>query len=50
MLDAKVAFDSNAEFRHPDLEQLRDLTEEEPMEIEASKYDLAYDNLNGNIG
>src|SRR5689334_20579 len=42
VLDAKVGFDNNAEFRHPDLEQLRDLTEEDPIEIEASKYDLAY--------
>jgi succinyl-CoA synthetase beta subunit len=50
VLDAKVGFDSNAEFRHPDLEQLRDLSEEEPMEIEASKYDLAYIKLDGNIG
>ena len=50
MLDAKVGFDNNAEFRHPDLEALRDLTEEEPMEIEASKYDLAYIKLDGNIG
>ena len=50
VLDAKVGFDSNAEFRHPDLEQLRDLTEEDPMEIEASKYDLAYIKLDGNIG
>jgi len=50
VLDAKVGFDSNAAFRHPDLEQLRDLTEEEPMEIEASKYDLAYIKLDGNIG
>ena len=50
MLDAKVGFDNNAEFRHPDLEQLRDLTEEDPMEIEASKYDLAYIKLDGNIG
>jgi succinyl-CoA synthetase beta subunit len=50
VLDAKVGFDNNAEFRHPDLEQLRDLTEEEPMEIEASKYDLAYIKLDGNIG
>src|SRR4029079_10006613 len=39
VLDAKVGFDSNAEFRHPDLEQLRDLSEENPAEIEASKYD-----------
>jgi succinyl-CoA synthetase beta subunit len=50
VLDAKVAFDNNAEFRHPDLEALRDLSEEEPMEIEASKYDLAYIKLDGNIG
>ena len=50
MLDAKVGFDSNAEFRHPELEELRDLSEEEPMEIEASKYDLAYIKLDGNIG
>lgn len=50
VLDAKVGFDSNAEFRHPDLEELRDLTEEDPMEIEASKFDLAYIKLDGNIG
>src|SRR6478752_2952415 len=50
VLDAKVGFDSNAMFRHPDLEALRDETEEEPMEIEASKYDLAYIKLDGNIG
>jgi succinyl-CoA synthetase beta subunit len=50
VLDAKVGFDNNAEFRHPDLEQLRDLTEEEPMEVEASKFDLAYIKLDGNIG
>src|SRR5437764_2919466 len=50
VLDAKVGFDNNAEFRHPELEQLRDLDEEEPMEIEASKYDLAYVKLDGNIG
>jgi succinyl-CoA synthetase beta subunit len=50
VLDAKVGFDSNAEFRHPELEQLRDLTEEDPMEIEASKYDLAYIKLDGDIG
>src|SRR5919106_7077418 len=42
VLDAKVGFDNNAEFRHPDIQELRDLTEEDPMEIEASKYDLAY--------
>jgi succinyl-CoA synthetase beta subunit len=50
VLDAKVAFDTNAEYRHPDLEALRDLSEEEPMEIEASKYDLAYIKLDGDIG
>ncbi len=50
VLDAKVGFDNNAEFRHPDLEALRDLSEEEPMEIEASKYDLAYIKLDGDIG
>jgi len=50
VLDAKVGFDNNAEFRHPDLAELRDLTEEEPIEIEASKYDLAYIKLDGNIG
>jgi succinyl-CoA synthetase beta subunit len=50
VLDAKVGFDNNAEFRHPELEQLRDLTEENPAEIEASKYDLAYIKLDGNIG
>jgi succinyl-CoA synthetase beta subunit len=50
VLDAKVGFDNNAEFRHPDLQELRDLTEEDPMEIEASKFDLAYIKLDGNIG
>ena len=50
VLDAKVGFDSNAEFRHPEIEELRDVTEEEPAEIEASKYDLAYIKLDGNIG
>jgi succinyl-CoA synthetase beta subunit len=50
VLDAKVGFDSNADFRHPDLEQLRDLSEEDPMEIEASKYDLSYIKLDGSIG
>jgi succinyl-CoA synthetase beta subunit len=50
VLDAKIGFDSNAEFRHPELEQLRDPSEEEPAEIEASKYDLAYIKLDGNIG
>jgi succinyl-CoA synthetase beta subunit len=50
VLDAKVGFDSNAMFRHKELEELRDLTEEDPMEVEASKYDLAYIKLDGNIG
>ena len=50
VLDAKVGFDNNAEFRHPELQELRDLTEEDPMEIEASKYDLAYIKLDGDIG
>ena len=50
VLDAKVGFDNNAGFRHPELDQLRDLTEEEPAEIEASKFDLAYIKLDGNIG
>ena len=50
VLDAKVGFDSNAMFRHKDLVELRDFSEEDPMEIEASKYDLAYIKLDGNIG
>ncbi|HET9459363.1 MAG TPA: ADP-forming succinate--CoA ligase subunit beta [Sphingomicrobium sp.] len=50
VLDAKVGFDSNAAFRHPELDALRDLSEEDPMEIEASKHDLAYIKLDGNIG
>jgi len=50
VLDAKVSFDSNALFRHPDVEALRDETEEDPAEVEASKYDLAYIKLDGNIG
>jgi len=50
VLDAKVGFDSNAMFRHKDLAGLRDLSEEDPMEIEASKHDLAYIKLDGNIG
>ena len=49
-LDAKVNFDSNALFRQPEILELRDLNEEEPVEIEASKYDLAYIKLDGNIG
>jgi len=50
VLDAKVGFDGNALFRHPDLMALRDETEEDPMELEASKYDLAYIKLDGDIG
>jgi succinyl-CoA synthetase beta subunit len=50
VLDAKMSFDSNAEFRHPEYEPLRDETEEDPMEVEASKFDLAYIKLDGNIG
>ena len=50
VLDAKVAFDGNAMFRHKDLAELRDRTEEDKMEIEASKYDLAYIKLDGDIG
>ena len=50
VLDAKVGFDGNAMFRHKDLAELRDLTEEDPAEIEASNYDLAYIKLDGNIG
>ena len=49
-LDAKVNFDSNALFRQPEILELRDLNEEEPAEIEASKHDLAYIKLEGNIG
>jgi succinyl-CoA synthetase beta subunit len=50
VLDAKVGFDSNAMFRHKDLMELRDETEEDPAELEASKYDLAYIKLDGDIG
>ena len=50
VLDAKVAFDGNAMFRHKDLAELRDLSEEDPAEIEASRYDLAYIKLDGDIG
>lgn len=49
-LDAKWNFDSNALFRHPEILELRDLDEEDPAEIEASKFDLAYIQLDGNIG
>ena len=49
-LDAKVNFDTNALFRHPEIMELRDLNEEDQIEIEASKYDLAYIKLDGSIG
>jgi succinyl-CoA synthetase beta subunit len=49
-LDAKFNFDSNALFRHPEIVAYRDLDEEDPAEIEASKFDLAYISLDGNIG
>lgn len=49
-LDAKLNFDDNALYRHADIMELRDLDEEDPKEIEASKYDLAYISLDGNIG
>ena len=49
-LDAKVNFDSNALFRHPEIIELRDLNEEDPAEIEASKHNLAYIKLDGSIG
>jgi len=50
VLDAKISFDSNALFRHKDIQALRDETEEDPKEIEASKYDLSYIALDGEIG
>ncbi|MCP4745284.1 MAG: ADP-forming succinate--CoA ligase subunit beta [Desulfobacteraceae bacterium] len=49
-LDAKINFDSNAMYRHKDLVDLRDLDEEDPLEVEASKYNLNYINLDGNVG
>jgi succinyl-CoA synthetase beta subunit len=49
-LDAKVTFDDNALYRHPDLRELRDLSEEDPLEVEASKFSLNYIRLDGNIG
>ena len=49
-LDAKINFDDNALFRHKDIQELRDLEEEDPKEIEASKYDLSYIALDGDIG
>ncbi len=50
LLDAKISFDSNAMFRHPEIMELRDESEEDPKEIEASKYDLSYVALDGEIG
>ena len=50
VLDAKVSFDDNALFRHPDVMELRDITEEDEKEVEASKHDLAYIALDGEIG
>jgi succinyl-CoA synthetase beta subunit len=49
-LDAKMSFDNNALYRHPDIVEMRDLTEEDPAEIEASKYGLSFIKLDGNIG
>jgi succinyl-CoA synthetase beta subunit len=49
-LDSKLSFDDNALFRHPDIAALRDLDEEDPLEIEASKHDLSYISLEGDIG
>jgi len=49
-LDAKISFDDNALYRHPDLRDLRDLGEEDPLEVEASKFSLNYIRLDGNIG
>ena len=49
-LDAKINFDDNAMFRHPEIQKLRDLNEEDPTEIEARKHNLAYIKLNGSIG
>ena len=49
-LDAKINFDDNALFRHPDIRELRDVDEEDPLEVEASKYNLNYVKLDGNVG
>jgi succinyl-CoA synthetase beta subunit len=49
-LDAKMNFDDNGLFRHPELKELRDVTEEDPLEVEASKYNLNYIKLDGNVG
>ncbi len=50
VLDAKVSFDGNAAFRHKEYDELRDITEEDPFELEASKFDLSYIKLDGSIG
>src|SRR5437899_5040443 len=49
-LEAKMNFDDNGLFRHPELKELRDITEEDPLEVEASKYSLNYIKLDGNVG
>ncbi len=49
-LDAKINFDDNAMYRHPEYAELRDISEEEPLDVEASKYDLNYIKLDGNVG
>ena len=49
-LDAKLNFDDNALFRHPEIRELRDISEEDPLEVEASKYNLNYIKLDGNVG
>ena len=49
-LDAKMTFDDNALFRHPEIREMRDITEEDPLEVEASKYSLNYIKLDGNVG
>jgi succinyl-CoA synthetase beta subunit len=49
-LDAKMNFDDNALYRHPDVRELRDISEEDPLEVEASKFSLNYIRLDGNIG
>jgi succinyl-CoA synthetase beta subunit len=49
-LDAKMSFDSNALYRHPDIVEMRDLDEEDPLEVEASKHNLNYIKMDGNVG
>ena len=49
-LDAKMTFDDNALFRHPDIKEMRDLSEEDPLEVEASRFGLNYIKLDGNVG